>query len=547
MVLPDGHDLTRGIWMRVLIVDDEVKVCSLVNKLIDWEGLGLEPAGIIHDGSEALQFIREQRPEIVITDIRMPGLDGIDIISRVRQLKLDTHFIIISGYRQFEYASNAIKYGVEDYLLKPLKQNDINNVLKKIISENNQKQATIEEKATLMERISQDTTRLKERFLSDVLNGKAISREMLAANYGCTLNAELYALVLLYNNSAFRADGKAGQALMAQKIRAIMDGELSAGFTETVCVPHEGQAVCLVCGTEADFSKMGKVLHRISAAMNSLRDIFDDVRFLVAASRPVADTLLLPQCVDQLQKASAQRLLLPVNSAVEYEPGYEPCLASGELITAKHRNDLKMAISALDDEQLSITVNAIRDTLLARSRFTGWDVQALYLELVRLFVNTAHDGGFRVAANFQEEAQNIYLQAETMSRLFHGLNQLLTNTVMDWQIGKSAEKSKPVRLARKYIHQHYAESLTLETLSNEVNLNATYLSSVFKRETNQSFLDYLTQVRVDAAKELLADTEIPISDVAEHVGYQDMKYFYKRFKKFTGLSPKDYRKLYGQH
>ncbi|MDD3212183.1 MAG: response regulator, partial [Eubacteriales bacterium] len=70
--------------MRVLIVDDEVKVCSLVNKLIDWEGLGLEPAGIIHDGGEALQFIREHRPEIVITDIRMPGLDGIDIISRIR-------------------------------------------------------------------------------------------------------------------------------------------------------------------------------------------------------------------------------------------------------------------------------------------------------------------------------------------------------------------------------------------------------------------------------------------------------------------------------
>ena len=533
--------------MRVLIVDDEEKVCSLVNKLIDWEGLGLEPAGIIHDGSEALQFIREHGPEIVITDIRMPGLDGIDIISRIRQLKLDTHFIIISGYRQFEYASNAIKYGVEDYLLKPLKQNDINNVLKRIIAENDQKKAAIEEKETLMERVNQDTTRLKERFLNDVLNGKAISREMLEENYGCTLEAQLFALITLHNLSAFHADGKAGQALMSQKILAIMNDELSDSFSDAVCIPHDSQIVCLVCGTETDFGKMNKVLHRISASMNSLRDIFDDVRFMVAASRPVSDTLYLPQCVDQLHKASAQRLLLPVNSAVEYEPGYEPDIAADELITARQRNDLKVAVSALDDERLSAVVNAIWDGLLARSLFTGWDVQALYFELIRQFLNIAHDDGFRVAGGFQEEVQSIYRQAESVTGLFKALNRLLTGEVMDWQVGKSAEKSKPVRLARKYIHQHYTEPITLETLGNEVGLNATYLSSVFKKETNQSFLDYLTQVRVDAAKELLADTEIPIGDIAERVGYLDMKYFYKRFKKFTGLSPKDYRKLYGQH
>ena len=533
--------------MRVLIVDDEVKVCSLVNKLIDWEGLGLELAGIIHDGSEALQFIREHDPEIVITDIRMPGLDGIDIISRIRQLKLDTHFIIISGYRQFEYASNAIKYGVEDYLLKPLKQSDINNVLKKIIAENNQKKAAIEEKESLMERVNQDTTRLKERFLNDVLNGKAISREMLQANYGCTLDAQLFALVTLHNLSMFRTDGKAGQALMGQKIQTIMHDELSASFSDTVSVPYNGQIVCLVCGSETDFGKMNKVLHRISASMNNLRDIFDDVRFLVAASQPVADTLCLPLCVDQMHKASAQRLLLPVNSAVEYEAGYESCIVPEELITARQRNDLKVAVSALDDEQLSAVVNGIWDSLLARSLFTGWDVQTLYFEIIRQFLNVARDNGFHVANSFQEEMQSIYRQAESMTGLFKALNRLLVGEVMDWQVGKSAEKSKPVRLARKYIHQHYAEPITLETLGNEVGLNATYLSSVFKRETKQSFLDYLTQVRVDAAKELLADTEIPIGDISERIGYLDMKYFYKRFKKFTGLSPKDYRKLYGQH
>lgn len=108
--------------LRVVLADDENKVILLMQKLIDWEALGYEIAGTANDGLRALELVREKQPHLLITDVRMPGCDGIELIQRAKALQPKLHFIVISGYRKFEYAQNALKYGVEDYLLKPLKQ-----------------------------------------------------------------------------------------------------------------------------------------------------------------------------------------------------------------------------------------------------------------------------------------------------------------------------------------------------------------------------------------------------------------------------------------
>lgn len=123
--------------LKVLIADDEIKVCQLILHLIDWKAIGLEVAGIVNNGKSAYQFICEKSPDIVITDIRMPNYDGIELIRRSKEQFPDIYFIIISGYSQFEYAHNAIKYGVEDYLLKPLKKKELQSTLNKIIEKHN--------------------------------------------------------------------------------------------------------------------------------------------------------------------------------------------------------------------------------------------------------------------------------------------------------------------------------------------------------------------------------------------------------------------------
>ena len=535
--------------MRVLIVDDEAKVCNLVCKLIDWEGLGLELAGIMHDGAEALAFIKEQQPDIVITDIRMPGCNGMDMISQIRQLNLNTHFIIISGYRQFEYATHAIRCGVEDYLLKPLKQKDIDKVLRKIVQENTEREANLAEKATLMESVGLERGRLRERFVNDLLDGlikpEELLPESLALRYGFSMDGGSYLLVVVQNLSLRLPDEQTGRTLMNNKIKTIVESELLSAFSETVTTVQHNRIACAVRGSGELPGGLHKLLRRIGAGIQGLGDIFESLRFIVTASLPVERVQDLPQCVEQIRKTLAQRILLPLNATVQYAPAFEPAFAVGDLISFKTRNDLRLAISGLDEDQLVAVIRGVQAALTGEPRATGWDIQAAYFELIRLFLASTLDCGMKAPAGLEKEMEQRYEAANSVADLFNRLTERLVNAMMDWQVGKSAEESRPIRIARKFIHQHYAEPLTLQMLSDHVSLNATYFSSAFKRETGQTFLDYVTRVRVDAAKELLADTDMGISDIAERVGYQDIKYFYKRFRKFAGLGPKEYRKLYG--
>lgn len=535
--------------MKVLIVDDEAKVCNLVRKLIDWDGLGLELAGILHDGALALRFIQEHQPEIVITDIRMPGCSGIEMISQIRQWNLNTHFVIISGYRQFEYATHALRYGVDDYLLKPLKQKDIDRVLRKILRDTAMREADQAEKENLVQSVGLERGRLRERFLSDMLAGRVkpgeLTLELLESRYGCTFREGGFLLVEVQNLSLRRPEEQAGQALMNSKIKTIMESVLGEVFADTVAVIQGDRVACAVFGTPEQFVGLHKSLRRIASDILALEDIFEEPKFIVAASLPALGATELPQCVTQVERALSQRLLLSPNATVQYAPEQEPVFAVEQLIHFKVRNDLRLAVSTLDAAQLEQVIGGVRTVLQNGPRLTGWDVRCAYLELVRLFLAATLDCGMKPSAGLEAELEADYLRARTVAELFSRLSERLTNAMADWQIGKNAEETRPIRLARKYIHENYAQPLTLQMLSEQVSLNATYFSSAFRRETGQTFLDYVTQVRIDAAKELLADTDLGIADIAERVGYQDMKYFYKRFRKFAGIGPKEYRRLYG--
>lgn len=117
--------------IKVVVADDEVKVCQLICNLVDWSTFDMEIVAVAHNGEEALEMVRQHEPDLLVTDIRMPGCDGLEMIARAKQLREDLDFVIISGYRHFEYAQSAIKYGVSDYLLKPIQKEELCSTLEK--------------------------------------------------------------------------------------------------------------------------------------------------------------------------------------------------------------------------------------------------------------------------------------------------------------------------------------------------------------------------------------------------------------------------------
>lgn len=180
--------------LNVLIADDEAKVVQLIKLLVDWKSYGMNIIATANDGQEALNIIIAQQPDVVVTDIRMPSVSGIELIEKSQEAGLRPYFVIISGYNDFKYAQRGIQLGVEDYLLKPLKKRDLENVLEKIQNKNNIERQTHEEKNELISALSQSKKLVKGRFLTDVLVSHDLSLldmtpEDLSEKYGLLFSA----------------------------------------------------------------------------------------------------------------------------------------------------------------------------------------------------------------------------------------------------------------------------------------------------------------------------------------------------------------------
>ena len=162
--------------LKVVIVDDEKMICSLISQLLDWEELGAKIVGMAYTGTEALEMIQEQRPDIIISDIRMPGYDGLELIKRTKEAGIESEFVMISGFKQFEYAQNAMKYGVKYYLLKPIEEDKLTEIIKEIAENIACRKARKNHEMRIEQELQETRDKMKKRFLTSILSNEE-SRE----------------------------------------------------------------------------------------------------------------------------------------------------------------------------------------------------------------------------------------------------------------------------------------------------------------------------------------------------------------------------------
>lgn len=536
--------------MRVLIADDEVKVCTLLQNIINWQSLDLEIVGIVHDGDSALKFINEHNPDIVITDIRMPGCSGIELIRVVRETNRNIHFIIVSGYHEFDYANQAIKYGVEDYLLKPIKQKELERVLNKIIQQHNEFICNERERECLLQQMTLNIEKIKGNFLLHLIEKKTIEKvaqsiQDVNEEYHCQFKDGFFQVIVFRPLlSKLPLDKKINQ-LFQSKVKEIVESQVETGFNETIFTINDDLIIGLLNGSAEQFEFIKKIIKKICTMINALSDIFDNTDIVIALSEITNDFEQIIACIAQAKRACAQSIFVPPNSIIEYDQFLKSTATNiNKFVDMHFRNEFRKKIEILDTDAISVCIREIYTRIESGNNLTGWDVWQVYCQILDLFMSTAKDKGIRVDEDFIEKAKEKYRTARTLKEVFVLLEECCVSVISEWQGKKNAESSKLIRMAKTYICEHYAEPLTLNSVSAYIGLNPTYFSSVFKRETEENFLDYLTNVRIEAAKEFLSDNKLSISEIAENIGYSDLKYFYKKFKNISGLSPKEYRKLY---
>ena len=537
------------LMIKVLIADDELRICELIFRLIDWEALGMSVIAVAHDGRETIKIIKNEMPDIVITDIRMPGYNGVDVIRIGKEYNSDIQFIIISGYSQFDYAQNAIHYGVSDYLLKPVKAEELTKALLRIksrIDKNNQMYSQVKKAWTL----EQQNRRLyREQLIMEIAHGKGfdvLTKDMNTLNeqYKYEFIPGFFTIVIV------KADGlnfeeKTESSFLYEKIQQ----SLSFAFAP---VMQEMQGTMLDNGTyiflfnyENEYAEIESQLHRLLNQMLLQKDVFKKLHLTIGLGKRVNCLAEVGKSYETAYLAIKDRILAGTDRIIE---GKEKIVVQDYKDYFLHTvRELENVVENLDDKRISDIIQEWGTALSKDKEINGYQIEQSAKALVNSYLlsmqknNYTLDEDDNLLKDFMKSIENCISLGESQELLSGTLEQSLS----EYRHKRALSGSKPIRDAKEYIRNNLAGNLTIQEVSEYVGYSSAHFSVRFKQECGITFSDYVMESRIEKSKELLKNTRETIESIAAAVGYSDVKSFTKNFKKYTEVKPSQYRKIYG--
>ncbi|MDC7287291.1 response regulator [Blautia schinkii] len=534
--------------MKILIADDEPKICQLISKLVDWDSMDMSVIAVAHDGLDALSAIQKYKPDIVITDIRMPGYDGLELIRRAQECSPDTEFIIISGYRQFEYAKNAIHYGVKNYLLKPIQKVELTETLAKIRNGYIQKHSDItkEEKYQLLMETNRNQKRTE--FLQDIFfkNNSGITCSGLTninSIYSFTFQEGYFQTAIIKLDGLDRSMQRETEYIYG-KIRDFITNKLPSICYDSACITEDSFCYILLNFEPGNQKCVRSSLKKFLNELLCQKEVLHHLNVTLAIGSAHSTLNDVPTSLKTARLAIEQRLVLGTNILLD-ETHYEN-VDIDSCIFQEFSRRFSTAIDRLSENELYDCFSYLKKQLSQTADLSGHAVLQLSKEIIQHYIVSMNTNSF-VIPDKETFADNFYKALDNQSS-WQDVLTLLSKTILDSCKAsfntRKQEANKPVREAKNYIKAHLKETISLEQISTVAGFNSSYFSSLFKKETGITFSEYLIQVRMEQAKELLKGTDWNISVICEEVGYSDLKNFNKNFKKYTGLRPNEFRRIY---
>lgn len=534
---------------KVLITDDEIKVCRLIQNIIDWEKLGLEVVGTANDGIEALDMIQEEKPDIVITDIRMPGYDGLQLIEKAKEAVNDISFVIISGHREFSYAQQAIRFGVEDYLLKPLEETELEAILKRMVKKKNEALEDQTKEETLRKRIEVDTKRMQKVFMNRLTDPQEpdLPGTAGAANeeFHCSFQEGLFQVLIVKADIADKTASRDAYELLQSKAGHIAETILKPDSLELLSIKKEEGFYFFLNMDHSYEQDLRKKLKKIRFEIGALRDLFWDIKATIAMGRVKDSFSDIRASAAEAKQVILNRIFLGLGHTVGIGEQNRKEIPVKDVIDYSTRAVILERIEVLDIKELQKQLKQLYYVIEDDESMDGMlllEVCADLIEILKFGLkNLKYEQlGDALAKRFQGQ----YHRCTSAAEVFDELERTFTEGIEKVAGEKEQTALRPVRVAKKYVQDHYHEPLKLDDISQMLGFNANYFSGLFKKEVGQTFSEYLIQVRINQAKQSLIAADLSIMEVAEQVGYSDMKHFSKLFKKITGINPTEFRKLY---
>lgn len=501
---------------KVMLVEDEELILQGIFNIIDWEEMGLEVVHMAHHGEEAYSLWKKEQVDIIITDLEMPIMGGLELMRKIRREDQRVRFIILTGFDEFSYAREAIRLEVENYLLKPIDEDALVEQLKESIEK-------LDEADRSRNRFAEEKNDWLQ-FLSGKLSGEEEKQfvELLEQSVHQPVS---YGAIMKLNM----------ETMKHVKISDVLLQLRQEKNKLTVIHLDMGSLFILWSGKEATDAG---ILEYFSGLQNRLESSCGVLSFISigCGCRSFYD---LPHCYKKAKRL--QRYLI-----VE---GYGSCINEERIQIRKEMN-------------VNVDGDHLRRLVLKKDK----DGVMEYLENLFIYnisemadVDMLYQVAVKIAVLLQEIKEEYHLdksshlQALTeligdiyQAESLFGLKSVFTSEIEEIIRNLHEEDSCYTPVVKQIIHEvqeNYKEDMNLKTLAHKYHMNASYLGQIFQKEVGCSFVSYLTSVKIGAARELILNTNMKINDIAREVGYPDTSYFYRKFKQCYGVSPASLREM----
>jgi len=526
--------------LKLIIADDEKWVRATIRSLIPFEKLNLTLSCEAANGIEALELCRQHMPDIMLTDIMMPGLNGLELIREAKKLFPGLRIIVISGYSDFEYAKTAMKYGIIDYLLKPIDEEELTQVLERISTELTRQKQLEREKNAEKERYMTVLPLAYETFLNQVISRNSMTAEKIRSelhNYGINFQHSCFTVCVTSADEDFSSEDNRKPA---DNLKTLLKRSMRR-YAKAVTFSSAQDKTLLVSIVNGENAKEG--IQKAFNLCNRLMQRKYGTTLSCGVSGPTHQLCMLQELYLNAVEALGARFWAGPGTLAFYSPG---CLTEdmkltltedmlNKIILNLKMSNIQTAISYVDSISASLKNSRIKPALVKEFFWQFFQSVIILLNIQLPFIR--HESVITGIPPYERLRQTIFFQS-----LVDYVKELLQHCFDFYHDKNPQNNDNLIENAKKIIELNFAGDISLEQVAKHVHLSPAYLSELFKKETGMSFIDYKTIVRIESAKKLLLMPSMNISEVSVKVGYTDPKYFSKLFKKITGKTIYEYRK-----
>lgn len=506
------------IMRKVMLIEDEELILQGLKNIIDWESINMKIVSIAHNGQDALSLWEKEPVDIIVTDIDMPIMDGLEFLKILRKKDKRVRCILLTGYDEFEYARKAIFLDVEDYILKPIDEQKLELILKnadKKLNEFDQKAASnIDDKTGWFQ------------FLRGNLS-KEEAKEYINILPELKENIRAYPAIMKISLESLK-EAKLTDVLV----------ELQKEKDKIHVIYLSTDSLLLIYFTENESENEDDICKYLSYLQNEIESIYGILTF-ISLGVEISNYYDLPASYNKAKKLQKYKII----------EGYGSCIALSQINNRKSEdiiideNVLRKLILKKDKEG---SLNYIEDLFInnIKGEVSIDDIYQLSLKIAMLLQSIKAE----YKLNKKENVQNL---TEIVDKIYNAedlftLKTIFISEVIEIIVYLNEDNSQYTPVVKQImtkVQENYKEDMNLKTLAYKYNMNASYLGQIFQKEVGCSFAQYLSNIKNSVAKDLILNTNMKINDIAKEVGYPDTSYFYRKFKQCYGVSPASLREM----